>query len=859
MYVHWLHQMSDDHEDLLGGKGANLGRLTQLGAPVPPGFCVNLWGYQHFIATTNVGEAVERFLSDINGSDLQELHLKCAGLQKLFLATEIPPAVAQEVSNAYQELRSTGSSEPLVAVRSSATAEDMPNASFAGQYDSYLGIRGEDGLREHLVRCWASLWNPQAVQYRQVNGIDHRQVAMPVVVQHMVPATCAGVLFTANPVSGDHSEIVINSSWGLGESVVIGSVVPDTYVIDKASKAVKARSISRKETLIELGEEFGTKESPVPARQQEQPSLSNEQLAELYSLAMTIEDYYRSPQDIEWGYDGERFAILQSRPITGLPDFPFLWEDEDDVNHPWTLATETGVSPLLPLDESVRRVWFMARHAGFEERGDATIPAVRVINGYVYSRPVPSPASEDETLQKQRAFQSKLESYWEQGTTLWETEHYPYISATNKRLKAFDLSNATDEALLHHLMDVLQEYERYWVIHWLRGAQLRDHWLETFTELTGIPDQTKAHEVSSGPNKATEVVEGLIGLARAIKASPHLSNLFETFPPTELLVVLEGDQESQGLYRQVSEFLEAYGDRAGFGFGGHSSMAVPTWRDDPSLVLTLIGRYLPMDLDAQAAKEEQALREREALVKEAYEAVGPDEEKRRKFEKELILGRKATAEQEDHNFHLDQIIGALVRFTLLQMGRRFQDANVIPSRDDIFYLSLHEVEVGLQDLGKAQHHDTVRARKLQHEERLKMTPPRMLGESDRGGAASQPASATASTANGGEPTTSLKGVAASAGLATGIARVVSTSELVPDIKPGEILVAHNAGPLWTPIFPVMGALVLNAGAILLHAATVAREYKIPAVIQTQTATEVIQDGQVITVDGTNGIVLLNVP
>ena len=856
MYVHWLSEISGEQEETVGGKGANLARLTRLGVPVSPGFCVNLGAYQQFIASTEVGAAVERFLDESGKGDFQERASRSAELQRVFVSADMPQDIEQEIKSAYGELSSVTVGQDLsVAVRSSATGEDMPGASFAGQHDSYLNIRGERDLIEYVKRCWASLWNSHAVHYRHSNGIDNALSSMAVVVQQMVPSVSAGVLFSANPVTGDRSEILINSSWGLGESVVMGSVIPDTYVIDKESGDIKSRNVSQKEFLIEPIEGSGTRLSIVPTAQQGQPSLSDGQLSELYGLALTIENYYHAPQDVEWGFDGEQFYILQSRPITGLDPFPVAWEKEDDKDHLWNLWTTTAVSPLLPLDESVRRIWYRAREAGSVQTGNATIPDFRVVNGFVYSRDVPAPGSDDERSERQRAFRSNLEGYWEQRTTVWEAEYYPDLSSTSVGLKAFDLGNATAEELLGQLREVLRQFERYWTIHWIRGGQLRDHWMSAFAELTGIEDQVKAHTLSLGPNKATEVIDGITQLARMVKASPDLSKLFEATPEGELMATLEGEVNGGEVLGRLKEFIEVYGYRAGFGAGAHTSMAVPTWRDDPSLVFTLIKRYLPLDMDARAAKEQDANLEREALLVKAYQAIGSDAEKRQRFEKELALGKKGPAELEDHNFHLDQTIGAMVRLTILEVARRLLEAKVLEERDDIFYLTMGEVEAALIGSGKVEYGGEVRWRKLLHQQRLRMNPPGTLGGDGSATAAVPPAAAVSPASDGkGE---SLKGVAASAGVVTGIARVVPVDELVPDLKPGEILVAVNAGPLWTPLFPVLGGLVLNGGAVLLHAATVAREYKIPAVIQTQIATEVIQDGQTITIDGTNGVVYLD--
>lgn len=318
MYVHWIHELSQSNDPLVGGKCANLGHLSRLGAPVPNGFCVNIYGYRDFLVATETGKAVDRFLGEIDGENLQQLAFKCFELQASFRSTQLPLSLVDSVSEAYYKLVHYGGSSSAVAVRSSATAEDMLTASFAGQYDSYLGVRGEADVLESIVNCWASLWNPEAVQYRRLIGIDHSTAAMSVVVQDLVKFVSSGVLFTVNPVSGDLSEAVINSTWGLGEALVTGLVIPDTFVVDKVSKEIKTRNISRKETSIHLGEKTGTQEVSVPFIDQQKPSLTDTQIKELLELAATIELHYSQPIDIEWGHDGKQFFIVQTRPITGL-------------------------------------------------------------------------------------------------------------------------------------------------------------------------------------------------------------------------------------------------------------------------------------------------------------------------------------------------------------------------------------------------------------------------------------------------------------------------------------------------------------------------------------------------------------
>lgn len=319
MYIHWLNETAAEQAELVGGKGAGLARLVALGLPVPPGFCLSVEAYQRFIESAGLGDSVQHFLMDLDTGDLGALASRSAELQSSFLAANVPVDLGHETDGAYRRLAGlTGDPEPRVAVRSSATAEDLPEASFAGQHDSYLGVVGEMALSEAVKRCWASMWNPQAVHYRHTNEIDHAQSLMSVVVQRMATSVSAGVLFTANPISGDASEMVINASWGLGESVVGGSVDPDTFVVDKVSDLIKSRTIATKESTVEPDFGSGTREVAVPPALQDRPSLTDDQVLELAGLAIGIEEGHGAPQDIEWAHDGTKFHILQARPITSI-------------------------------------------------------------------------------------------------------------------------------------------------------------------------------------------------------------------------------------------------------------------------------------------------------------------------------------------------------------------------------------------------------------------------------------------------------------------------------------------------------------------------------------------------------------
>ena len=854
MYIHLFREINNENISLVGGKGANLARLTREGIRVPPGFCLSTVAYQEYLTQTGLKSDIERLMKEINPDDIRVLSEHASEFSRLFRETAIPDDIKAEAIRAYRKLSDDIEYPSFpVAVRSSSTAEDMRSSSFAGQYDSFLNVRGEDELLKNLKRCWASYWNPQAIHYRHTNGFDHFESLMAVVVQQMIPSAVSGVLFTANPVSGNLTEMIINSSWGLGEAIVQGSVESDTFVLDRVSHVVKERRISVKQNLVEYADTSGTKESSVPMDKQRITSLSEEQLQELHRIGIAIEEIYQEPQDIEWGYYDDCFHILQTRPITGLNDFPIFWENEEDKNYKWTLPGAHEASPVLPLDEFRQRMFYEARMSGLSRIGGGPLANdYRVFNGYVYERAAPFSASTEELGRRKEEFQKKLETAWSKGNTAWHEYYFPYIDATNKRLKAFDLANASDAELIAHIQDVIRESAQYWEIHWIRGGrEFKAHWQNFFVAFTGINDEVKALTAPLGPNKSTETIAEIVKLVELVKASPFLTGLFETLPPGELHRTLSESSQAKDFYVKFLNFIEEYGYKSGAGAGSHNSLSVPTWRDDPGIVLSIMSRYIPQQERDLQGNVHSVPQEALDIIEEAYEAIGENTVKREEFRKELELARKDTADQEDHNFHLDQTIIALLRLPCLEAGVRLRKAGMVENRDDIFFITMEELLDSLGNVGGKDLKNRVGARKLLRRHQMALKPPMSVGGDSEGAPVGDyDPSAT-------DDVSSLSGTPASSGVVTGIARVIPSSEVVPDLKPGEILVSYNAGPMWTPLFPVIGGLVLDGGNVLLHAALVAREYKIPAVFLTGNATKIIQDGQTITVNGTEGVVYIH--
>src|SRR5215217_6739793 len=316
-YTAWFNEIRIDDIALAGGKGANLGELSRAGLPVPPGFVLTTAAYDAFVEANEIGDAIVKLASVPRADDPAAFEEVAQRIHALFSSGKVPETMTEEIRVAYEKLDEDG--ETAVAVRSSATTEDLPGASFAGQQETYLNVRGAEVLLEAVKNCWASLWTARAMAYRARQGVGPATVSLAVVVQRMVESEAAGVMFTANPANGRRDQATISAAWGLGESVVSGSVTPDSMVVEKGSGRVISRETANKQVMT-VYTEGGTAERPVPEALHRQPVLDDEAVATLSRYGTTIEHTFGTPQDIEWALAGGEFFIVQSCPITALPE-----------------------------------------------------------------------------------------------------------------------------------------------------------------------------------------------------------------------------------------------------------------------------------------------------------------------------------------------------------------------------------------------------------------------------------------------------------------------------------------------------------------------------------------------------------
>ena len=825
---------------LAGGKGASLGELTQAGFPVPDGFVLTTRAYGLAAEAAGVDPA------------------RPADAAQRLRTSPVPDVIARAAREAYSALGS-GS----VAVRSSATAEDLPGASFAGQQDTYLDVNGDKDLLDAIRRCWASLWNERAVAYRKANGIDDADVSLAVVVQKMVDASAAGVLFTADPITGRRRRAVIDAVAGLGEKLVSGAVDPDHYAADIASHDVIER--------------------PAAGRAS---ALSDEEVLSVAELGDRIERHFDAPQDIEFALDADRqIHIVQSRPITTLYPLP---EDAPDPERELRVYFSGSVfqgyfEPITPMgmqffrllsgalsglfglpvkdpvagagllkepgmrlyvdvtpvvrDPVGRRVFVAVTSMG-EARSssvlvklasDQRLPlakrsrfrSVRTIGGALIHAGIPHAA-----FRVMRSPQTAPKRYVREIEEFARVE-LPADPTSEQRLDAFEglVLKAAPKIFPRMFGTILPAMLSFALSARLLRGKARMDELQTVTR--GAPH-----------NPTTEMDLALWALCTDVRADAASREALLGRTPAELAA-----QYREGtLPPPVQTGLKAFLARYGFRSIGEIDIGVERWSENAEHILGALANYVRLGDDALApdAQFAKGEREAEAMIASLLTRVhGP-----RRAILRFVLGRVRAliGMREAPKFQIIRLLFTPSRELLIPVGRDLVARNLIAGADDIFFMSLPEARRAVRG---EDMRELVAARRAAFErERARRHIPRLL--------LSDGTDAEAALVSAGE---GLRGAPASPGVVSGTARVI-LSPAGARLEPGEILVAPSTDPGWTPLFLTAAALVMEMGGMMSHGAVVAREYGIPAVVGVAGATEQIATGQRITVDGAAGTVVL---
>jgi rifampicin phosphotransferase len=794
-----------------GGKGANLGELARAGFPVPDGVVVTTDAYAAVVEHVGLAQAIAAADEDAG-----------AALRAAFAAVEIPDDIRAAILDAYAVLGSGP-----VAVRSSATAEDLPGAAFAGQQDTYLNVVGPDALLDAVRRCWGSLWTERAIAYRARHDVDPATVRIAVVVQRMVPAAFAGVLFTANPVSGDRDEVVVDASSGLGEAVVSGLVTPDHYVLD-ADGHVRERRPGLREVVVR-GVEGGGVERHTDEAHEELP---DPVLAELAAVGRGVADHFGRPQDIEWAWADGRVWLVQARPMTALPPPPIHLSRIQRFAGP-QIVEMLPIRPY-PMDMSgwiTRGIGRMVQRMLMEIPGlhidfaDVLPETDGVVDRYVPPQPrltrkvLGAPAR---NLPRIRRFRP---AEWTRD------ERFARFDRTVRELAALDVRTLGWAELcsvpqrtfdaVELITDLRVDYLPRVGVDLLRLRALQA--LLRRRHLSGLTLGT--HTRTEDANRA------LLGLAERVRADGALRAVFG-LEPAALAERIEQDPAFAEFRSALEAFRDEYGHRE---TASPLLMSAPTWGDAPDTLLGMV-KVLVEDAPPPAAdRAEQA--ERQLL---AHPLVRMTRSERR-VRRLLAAARAGIAFREDTHFHGTRVLPVL-RHAVLEAGRRLAAAGVLRDADDVLHMHLEELEclgdpATLAPADAERVRATVRARSARRAELagVPLIAPSVLF--------------AGRTADGDALVT---GIPASGGRATGPVRVIHEPADFGRLRSGDVLVCPYTNPSWTPLFQRAAAVVVDTGGIGSHAAIVAREYGIPAVMASATGTAVLADGQVVTVDGDTG-------
>jgi pyruvate,water dikinase len=863
---------TDAVHETVGGKGAAMAEMIRAGIPVPDGFYVTTAAYDAFVAHNQLQPAILDAIAAADPEKLASLETASRTIAELFLQSQIPPEIAGAVANAYASMPDTA---PVVAVRSSATAEDLPEASFAGQHETYLNIEGADAVLDAVKRCWASLWTAHAIGYRARRDVNIGGLSLAVVVQRLVPAEAAGILFTANPVNGRRSEAVINATWGLGEAVVGGEVTPDTYTVDKESGQVLQREIGAKDVMT-VPVDGGTKTQPVPEALRRAPVLSDDQTADLVQLGVQIEALYGEPRDIEWALADGAFAIVQARPITALPEPARRGLIEPEVPPPteWEVANprarylrnnivELMADPLTPLFATLgRRVINRTMHRNVTEfLGSPDIlseETIVTIHGYAFYKGEFTAGQILRLLGGSVGIMRRMFSGMEER---WREARERY-SETVQAWRAGDWATFSIEELLSTVSAVFAVAIDYYMAlvsgvipaAWMTEGLFRAVYERLIRRRDDPPSETYLLGFDSKPIHAEK---DLYDLARWAENDPDLSaDLLQkparnfavptAFPPSTVDEAVWHEWE-QRFQRYVDRYARTIYDL---------DFANPTPAEDPTAVVQTLKLFLSGEGTDPHARQ-QALEQRreqatQAMLNRLHGLRG------KLFRATLKRAQRYAPLREDGLADIG--LGyPLLRRMLLEMGRRLVEAGAIKDRNDVFWLVEEEITRTSEAIDQKQPieplDDRVQERKALWRTRKRVTPPVSLPLPPRWLQKLLPGQFQAGADQAKRDLSDvLTGVPCSAGRVTAPARVLRGPEDFGRMVPGEVLVASITTPAWTPLFALASAIVTDVGGPLSHGSIVAREYGIPAVLGAGVATARIQSGQRVTVDGSAGTV-----
>ncbi|GBG08304.1 phosphoenolpyruvate synthase [Paenibacillus agaridevorans] len=860
-----LQEVDKSQLSLVGGKGLNLAILSKIeGLQVPEGFCVTSAGYQQAVKQNETYQVLLERLSKLKAEDRNQIGEIGKKMRQVIVEAEIPSDVVKAVTHYLSRI----GHQHAYAVRSSATAEDLAHASFAGQQDTYLNIIGREAILRHIGECWASLFTDRAIIYRIQNGFDHRQVLISVIVQKMIFPRASGILFTADPVTSDRKLLSIDAGYGLGEALVSGMVSADTYKVRE--REIVEKRITVKKIAIHGRQEGGTETREIHPGQQKSQTLTEQQILELAGIGKRIETHFGYPQDIEWCLADDTFYIVQSRPITTLYPIP---EANDQENHVYLSVghQQMMTDPIKPLGLSFYLLTTPApmRTAGGRLFVDVTpmlaSPSGRetLVNKLGQSDPLIKNALEtilgrgdyikmlpnnpkERNAPIHRAVSSPNEQDPAELDPAIVTEMIKRNEASIKKLKR-DIVTKSGSALFDFILEDLQRLKEI-LFHpqssaVIMAAMDASAWInDKMMEWLGEKNAADTLSQSVPNNITSEMGLALMAVSDVIRPFPEVVDYLRQ---AEENTFWQGMAELDGGQAPM-EAIRAYLDKYGMRCPGEIDVTRTRWSENPlALVPMILGNIKNFEPDAGQRKFEQGRREAEEKERELLTRLlhlPEGDQKVREAKAKIDFIRHFIGYREYPKY------GMIHRYfiykqALLKEAEQLVRAGVLVDPEDMYYLSFQE----LQDIVRTAQLDEgiIGHRKQDYALYEKLTPPRVMtsdGEIIAG-----------TYKRDNIPSKAIVGLPVSSGVIEGRARVILKMEKA-DLEEGDILVTSFTDPGWTPLFVSIKGLVTEVGGLMTHGAVIAREYGLPAVVGVENATRLIKDGQRIRVHGTEGYI-----
>jgi len=851
---------------MVGGKGANLGELRRIdGINVPDGFCISTDAYKKIIGSNEAFNLLLNELAILKADNRKGIGESSSKIRKLIEETKIPADIEHEI---IEHLEILGKKNAY-AVRSSATAEDLPASSFAGQQDTYLNIIGKESILRHISQCWASLFTERAVSYRLQNGFDHRKVYLSVVIQKMIFPDAAGIMFTADPITSNRKVLSIDASFGLGEALVSGMVNADNYKVREGK--IVDKQISVKKLAVYASEEGGTKEREIGLDEQKSQTLTEPQILQLSGIGRKIEAHFGCPQDIEWCLSEGDFYIVQSRPITTVFPIP---EANDQENHVYvsTGHQQMMTDAMKPLGLSFFMLMTPAlmRTAGGRLFVDVApmlaSPGGRhtIINVLGKFDPLMKDALTT-IVERGDFIQSLPDDQNEQGAGK-SNKHAPRVNYQAQ----IEYDPAIVPGLIQRSETSLEALKQN--IQTKSGSDLFDFILKDIPELRKFTSDPQSFAVimtamntpsqinekmkewlgeknvadtlsqSVANNVTSEMGLALLDVADVIRPYPEVIGYLQHVKDDNFLDGLAEFTGGRETRNAITNYLNKYGMRC----AGEIDITRPRWSEKPgTLIPMVLSNIKNFEPGAGSRKFEQG---RQEALKKEQELIDrlkqlPDGEEKVKETKRMIEQIRNFSGYREYPKYAIVNRYFIYKQALLKEAEQLVQARIIHEKEDIYFLTFEELREAVST--HKLDYQIIGQRKDKFKLFEKLTPPRIItsdGEIIAGRYKREDL-----------PPGAIAGLAVSSGVAEGRARVILSMEDAT-IEDGDILVTTFTDPSWTPLFVSLKGLVTEVGGLMTHGAVIAREYGLPAVVGVGDATKLIKDGQQIRVHGTEGYV-----